>query len=121
MITCSADIWDDFKNHPHAYVDYDPSYCFNVPKRPGIGVICEDGALIFYYPPAAKFDADDLNEPDPLVAPAPPAALDPPRRAGVLEQAKACVCGQRERDYGSPDDLMMGSRHITSAPTAGRI
>lgn len=25
-------------------------------------------------------------------------------RAETLEKAKACVCGQREQDYGSPED-----------------
>lgn len=25
-------------------------------------------------------------------------------RAGILETAKTCVCGQREEDYGSPED-----------------
>lgn len=25
-------------------------------------------------------------------------------RAEVLETAKSCVCGQREQDYGSPED-----------------
>ena len=25
-------------------------------------------------------------------------------RAEVLENAKACVCGPREQDYGSPED-----------------
>lgn len=25
-------------------------------------------------------------------------------RAEILEAAKACVCGQREQDYGSPED-----------------
>lgn len=25
-------------------------------------------------------------------------------RAGILDYAKECVCGQREQDYGSPED-----------------
>lgn len=26
------------------------------------------------------------------------------KRAEILEQAKVCVCGKRETDYGSPED-----------------
>ena len=26
------------------------------------------------------------------------------KRAEILEQAKICVCGKREEDYGSPED-----------------
>lgn len=26
------------------------------------------------------------------------------KRADVLDEAKACVCGQREEDYGKPED-----------------
>lgn len=26
------------------------------------------------------------------------------KRAGILDAAKACVCGQREEDYGTPED-----------------
>lgn len=28
----------------------------------------------------------------------------PPTRASILEEANRCVCGQREQDYGSPED-----------------
>lgn len=28
----------------------------------------------------------------------------PPTRASILEEAKRCVCGQREQDYGSPEN-----------------
>lgn len=28
----------------------------------------------------------------------------PTTRASILEEAKHCVCGQREQDYGSPED-----------------
>ena len=29
---------------------------------------------------------------------------DKPTRASILEEAKRCVCGQREQDYGSPEN-----------------
>lgn len=43
----------------------------------------------------------EADHPQPI---APMVTINPPSRAGVLERAKACVCGQREQDYGSPED-----------------
>lgn len=36
-------------------------------------------------------------------------------RAEVLEKAKACVCGQREQDYGSPEDNFQTIADLWSA------
>lgn len=36
------------------------------------------------------------------------------KRAEVLEEAKKCVCGQREQDYGSPEDNFSTIGHFWS-------
>ena len=36
-------------------------------------------------------------------------------RAEVLEQAKVCVCGQRQQDYGSPEDNFTTIGYLWSA------
>lgn len=28
------------------------------------------------------------------------------KRAGILEAARVCVCGEREQDYGTPEDSL---------------
>lgn len=37
------------------------------------------------------------------------------KRAEVLDEAKKCVCGQREQDYGSPEDNFSTIGYLWSA------
>lgn len=42
------------------------------------------------------------------------------KRAEILEQAKACVCGKRETDYGSPEDNFKTIADLWTAYTGHR-
>lgn len=37
------------------------------------------------------------------------------KRAEILDEAKKCVCGQREQDYGSPEDNFSTIGYLWSA------
>lgn len=39
------------------------------------------------------------------------------KRAEILEQARVCVCGERETDYGSPEDNFKTIAELWSAYT----
>ncbi len=39
------------------------------------------------------------------------------KRAEILEQARVCVCGERETDYGSPEDNFKTIADLWSAYT----
>ncbi len=39
------------------------------------------------------------------------------KRAEILEQARVCVCGEREADYGSPEDNFKTIADLWSAYT----
>lgn len=43
-------------------------------------------------------------------------------RAEILDAAKACVCGQREEDYGTPEDVaaMMALLKIARIAAGGK-
>ncbi len=42
------------------------------------------------------------------------------KRAEILEQAKVCVCGKRETDYGSPEDNFKTIADLWTAYTGHR-
>ena len=37
------------------------------------------------------------------------------KRAEILDKAKQCVCGQREKEYGSPEDNFLTIAKLWSA------
>lgn len=51
-----------------------------------------------------KMTENTPNEEHPSEAVESPVRGTSVTRAGILEKAKTCVCGQREEDYGSPED-----------------